>query len=330
MVTAHFEGIRKNIINCLDQASSEILVAMYWFTNHELFDNLCEKLRKGLRVELIVHNDFINNRETGLDFQGFIDAGGKLFFSNSNNPMHNKFCVIDGEVLINGSYNWTYFAENKNSENILVVKVEHQAVKAFHDKFFNLKSQLVEVRKVDKLTRFEVDEFDALNARDYLANDIVYEAKATNRASIVESAFQIAPSNTKVQQIAVDLNLVKKRKLKYSLGVSVLGDRYVKIVEKGSVLPITMTQIVQTVEDNQTSSSSNVLFGEYDKASRNKLIVEMTLKYLPAKPAGQAKIKYIFNIDIYGILNITKYSLDNGRKVLETADLRNIIELIDE
>lgn len=107
---------------------------MYWFTNHELFSNLCNKLETGLTVELIVHNDFINNGEAGLNFQKFIDLGGNLFFSNSDNPMHNKFCVIDEKILINGSYNWTYFAENKNSENILIVKNEQQTTSAFRNR----------------------------------------------------------------------------------------------------------------------------------------------------------------------------------------------------
>lgn len=124
MVTAHFNNIRQNILDCLNEATIEILVAIYWFTNQELFDKLCERKQAGLTVELIVHNDFINNRETGLNFQKFIDLGGEFYFSDSDNPMHNKFCVVDNKTLINGSYNWTYFAENKNSENILTIKEE--------------------------------------------------------------------------------------------------------------------------------------------------------------------------------------------------------------
>lgn len=326
MVTAHFNNIRQNILNCLDEATSEILVAVYWFTNHELFDKLCERKQAGLIVELIVHNDFINNRETGLNFQKFIDLGGEFYFSDSDNPMHNKFCVVDNKTLINGSYNWTYFAENKNSENILTIKEEQQTVSAFRDEFANLKEQLTKVDKVVKLTKFEVDEFNGLSARDYLANDIVYEAKATNRPEIIEAAFQIAPSNIKVQQIAVSLNLSKKRKLKYSLGASVLGDKYLKIVEKGTIIPVTMTSIVVTVEDNQVSAGSTIYFGENERASKNKAITEMTLNGIPKMPAGQAKMKYIFTIDIYGKLNMTKYSLDNGRRVTSTANLINLIE----
>lgn len=326
MVTAHFNNIRYNILNCLDEASADILVAVYWFTNQELLNKLCEKKLAGLKVQLIVHNDFINNRETGLDFQKFIDLGGEFYFSDSDNPMHNKFCVVDNKTLINGSYNWTYFAENKNSENILIIKDEQQTVSAFRDEFANLKQQLNKVDKVIKLTKFEVDEFNGLSARDYLANDIIYEAKTTNRPEIIKAAFQIAPTNIKVQQTAVSLNLIKKRKLTHSIGASILGDKFLKIVEKGTTIPVTMTSIVCTVKDNQVSCGSTIYYGENETASKNKAITQMTLNGIPKMPAGQAKMKYIFTIDIYGKLNIIKYSLDNGRRTTAIANLINLLE----
>lgn len=36
--------------------------------------------------------------------------------------MHNQFCVIDNQVVITGSYNWSSNAEFKNDENISIIK----------------------------------------------------------------------------------------------------------------------------------------------------------------------------------------------------------------
>ena len=82
MVNVHFDNIRQHIINALDKASERIIVAVYWFTNEELFDKLIEQIEKGCKVELIIHNDFINNRNTGLNFQHFVDKGGEFYFSD--------------------------------------------------------------------------------------------------------------------------------------------------------------------------------------------------------------------------------------------------------
>lgn len=227
-------------------------------------------------MELIIHNDFINNRNSGLDFQRFIDLGGKFYFSNTHNPMHNKFCVIDGKTLINGSYNWTYFAESKNRENILILSAEDETVNEFKEEFKILKGELKPLQKLTKLTKIELDEFNPLSAREYLANDIIYQAKATNRPEIVETAFQLSPNNIKVQETAVALSLVQRRKLTCSIGAGIKDNKYLIGVEKGTVLPISISRTLVTIDDNQPSCASTLYYGDhYDIASANKPMPNM-------------------------------------------------------
>lgn len=326
MVKAHFDNIRHNILEELDKATERIVVAVYWFTNQTLFQKLMTKVADGLKVELIIHNDYINNRETGLNFQDFIDKGGDFYFSNTFNPMHNKFCVIDNKILINGSYNWTYYAEDRNRENILLIKDEQETIDAFITEFDRLKSLTEKEDKIRPLTKFEVDEFNLLRARDYLANDIVFQAKATGNKEIIESAFQIAPENIEVQKTAFNLNLTKRYKLKHSIGSSLQHDKYLIIVPKDTFLPVTKTEIVQTVADNQTSSASTIHFGENSIASKNTKFADMKISGLPAKPAGEAKMKYHFTIDIYGNLRMEKFSLDNGVRQVINKKITGLLE----
>lgn len=326
MVNAYFENIRHYILEELDKASDKIVVAIYWFTNESLFNKLLEKLENGVEVELIIYNDYINNRETGLDFQKFIDVGGKFYFSNSENPMHNKFCIIDEMVLINGSYNWTYYAEDRNKENILIIRNELETIKAFSKEFERLKNLMGQVDKVNPLTQFEVDEFNLLRARDYLANDIIYQARTTGNISIVENAFQIAPNNIEVQKTAYDLNLTKKYKLRHSIGSSLHLGKYLIIIPKDTFIPIIKTQVVQTVSDNQTSSGSTIHYGENPIARKNSQLEYISITGIPKKPAGEAKMKFHFSIDIYGNLRMEKYSLDNGKRQVLNKDIRFLLE----
>ncbi|RZK35277.1 MAG: DUF1669 domain-containing protein [Hymenobacter sp.] len=320
MVKVYFDGIRQQILAELEEATQKISVAVYWFTNEALFSKLMDKLSLGVNVELIIHNDYINNRESGLSFQEFIRKGGKFYFSSSEHPMHNKFCLIDNKVVINGSYNWTYYAEDKNRENILIIKDEKVVLEDFAIEYERLKSLTNLADDIRVLTKFEVDEFNQLKVRDYLANDIVYQAKETGKKDIVDEAFKIAPGNIEVQQRAVELNLTKKWRLKYSIGTSLRDDGYRVVIEKGAMLPVSRTTIVHTVSDNQTNASSNICFGENSKASNNEQFAQMNLKGLPQKPAGKAEIKYLFTIDIYGILRMEMFSLD--------IELRQVVEEI--
>lgn len=326
MVQVHFQNIRISIIKEIEKANTSLKVAVYWFTNHELFDLLYHKQLNGIQCELIIHNDYINNREAGLPFQKFIDAGGQFYFSDEENPMHNKFCIIDNRVLINGSYNWTYYAESKNRENILIIKDEKDVIKAFETEFSQLIELVKPLQSIARLTKFEVEENNLLRNKDYLAHDIIYQAKASNRPELVKAAFEIAPKNLGVQRIANDLGLIKRYKLKSSIWVSIVNDGVKAIAAKGASIPATFTTIVRTSYDNQPKSVTDIVYGEFNKASANKKLVQMTLDGLPLKPAGATEVKFTFSVDIDGNLRIEKLSLDNGKKEVISQKANWLIE----
>ena len=58
----------------------------------------------------------------------------------NGNLMHNKFCVIDGETVINGSYNWTNRAK-QNYESITVIYEATELAKQFITEFGNIKEK---------------------------------------------------------------------------------------------------------------------------------------------------------------------------------------------
>lgn len=134
----YFNDIAKRIKSRILSAEKRIDIAVSWFTNTELLEPLLEKLKENVEVQLIIVNDTLNINPDGLDFQHFIDSGGKLFLCNPNQLMHNKYCIIDGKELFSGSYNWTYFAETRNFENILF-STDASVVKQYVDNFETIK-----------------------------------------------------------------------------------------------------------------------------------------------------------------------------------------------
>lgn len=55
--------------------------------------------------------------------------------------MHHKFCVIDDKIAITGSYNWTYYAETRNVENI-IISDNPEIVNGYASEFQRLKQAL--------------------------------------------------------------------------------------------------------------------------------------------------------------------------------------------
>lgn len=54
--------------------------------------------------------------------------------------MHNKFCITDTELVITGSYNWTFKAR-LNDENVIVIKNQPNVISKFSEKFESIKPQ---------------------------------------------------------------------------------------------------------------------------------------------------------------------------------------------
>ena len=121
---AHFSNIHKVIINHLEQAQTEIVAAIAWFTDRDIFEVLCKKARSGIKVAVALIGDEINQGPGGLNFHRLRNFGGQVIFlplgSRDAPTMHHKFCVIDRSTVITGFYNWSQKARN-NDENITVV-----------------------------------------------------------------------------------------------------------------------------------------------------------------------------------------------------------------
>lgn len=101
---------------------------MTWFTSHELFDALQNCLKRGVRVRLVLLDDAINYMKYAPDFNQFVKQGGELHIATVEQRfMHHKFCVIDGSLVITGSYNWTYYAESRNIENVVITDIPQLA-----------------------------------------------------------------------------------------------------------------------------------------------------------------------------------------------------------
>lgn len=144
-VSNYFDKQIKPVLNAaLAKAQESIEIAVTWFTDKELFSTLCEAARCGVRVELIVANHQINY-DSAIRYEELSEAGGQVFFigeSDKNSPlMHLKFCIIDNNILITGSYNYTYKAQI-NHENIIISEEDYKSILDFHTKFTNLKREL--------------------------------------------------------------------------------------------------------------------------------------------------------------------------------------------
>jgi cardiolipin hydrolase len=59
--------------------------------------------------------------EQGSEYQRLKDSNVSVRLDGNPHLMHHKFMVIDGYIVVTGSYNWSSAAEDRNDENIVVI-----------------------------------------------------------------------------------------------------------------------------------------------------------------------------------------------------------------
>jgi phosphatidylserine/phosphatidylglycerophosphate/cardiolipin synthase-like enzyme len=134
---AYFSDIQENISEEIKKAKYNIFVAVAWITDKSLWTILKNKVDEGLVVQVILVPDEIN-KSNNADLIDFLKSGGQIYWDDH----HHKFCVIDVKVVITGSYNWTYMANNRGKrENVVIIKQNIELAEQFSDEFKSLLKQ---------------------------------------------------------------------------------------------------------------------------------------------------------------------------------------------
>lgn len=133
-----FENIRKQIIEEIRNAKYMIWIAMAWFTDPILYQELLKKKKEGLLIEIVL-DDNEKNRNAEFDLSVNFSTYWVSIESLYKNIMHDKFCIIDLHTVVHGTFNWTK-AANYNKETI---SVDHNRTTAenFADEFMKLKKR---------------------------------------------------------------------------------------------------------------------------------------------------------------------------------------------
>jgi len=113
-------GCTDLIVRTLAQARTTVHVQAYSFTSQPIAQALVDAHRRGVAVEAILDKGqrTEDNTQAGL----LIQAGVPVLIDAIHAIAHNKTMILDGETVITGSFNFTKSAEEKNAENLLVIR----------------------------------------------------------------------------------------------------------------------------------------------------------------------------------------------------------------
>jgi len=112
-------GAADAVVRALDAAKQTVFVQAYSFTNKAIAEALLHAHQRGIVVHVILDKSVIKDRYSEADFVA--NSGISVLIDAKHPIAHNKIMIIDGEVVITGSFNFTNQAEDHNAENLLVI-----------------------------------------------------------------------------------------------------------------------------------------------------------------------------------------------------------------
>nr|WP_082584376.1 phospholipase D family protein [Noviherbaspirillum sp. Root189] len=120
---APWDNIEAEIIEVVDGARQQVLVQAYLLTSKKIATTLLAAHRRGVDVKVLVDANQLERVDSSVAPK--LAAGGiPVWLETKYQNAHNKVMVVDAAspkaVVITGSFNFTWTAQHKNAENLLI------------------------------------------------------------------------------------------------------------------------------------------------------------------------------------------------------------------
>jgi phosphatidylserine/phosphatidylglycerophosphate/cardiolipin synthase-like enzyme len=119
------DNIEGLITEAIDAARKQVLVQAYLLTSKPIAQALKAALRRGLDVRVLADAEQLSKGKSS-QVPELAAAGIPVWLETAYQNAHNKVIVIDAAsadaTVITGSYNFTWSAQHKNAENVLIAR----------------------------------------------------------------------------------------------------------------------------------------------------------------------------------------------------------------
>ena len=122
-------GATDAIVQEIHAATHQIVVQAYSFISVPIAKALLDAHKRGVQILAVLDKSNETDKYSAATF--LVNAGVPTLIDDQHAIAHNKVMVIDSATIITGSFNFTKAAEEKNAENLLVIKDAPELVQAY-------------------------------------------------------------------------------------------------------------------------------------------------------------------------------------------------------
>ncbi len=115
------DGVAEHLVHLIERAQHTIYFLAYSFTSDTLSAAIRERAAAGVRVAGVLDADQARSNEGG-EYETFLQEGLDVRLDGNKGLMHHKVILLDSCTVVTGSYNFSRSAEERNDENLLIIR----------------------------------------------------------------------------------------------------------------------------------------------------------------------------------------------------------------
>ena len=153
-ITALFSpngGCTAAIVEQFNHAATSLDIEAYLFSSANIARAVADAQVRGVKVRVILDKDEAHDKLCQAHF--LLTRGVSVYIDSQHAIAHNKVALIDGKVLLTGSFNYTRSAEEQNAENLLILRNHPHLVAAYQANFELHLAHSVPMQSPDANTR---------------------------------------------------------------------------------------------------------------------------------------------------------------------------------
>ncbi|MBU2611802.1 MAG: DUF1669 domain-containing protein [Chloroflexi bacterium] len=114
------DGVAARLVALIQAAQESIYFLAFSFTSNDLGAAMIERAAAGVTVAGVMDAGQVNSNR-GTEYDPFRQAGLDVRLDGNPGLMHHKLFIIDRNIVITGSYNFSASAEERNDENVVII-----------------------------------------------------------------------------------------------------------------------------------------------------------------------------------------------------------------
>lgn len=129
------DGAQARILRWLGGAEETVEVMAFTLTADPIAEALLDAAGRGVQVRGVIEAERFD--DLGSDVRELRSQGIDFRLDSNPETMHHKVILIDNETVITGSYNFTRSAEERNDENLVILR-ERDLAELYREEFTGL------------------------------------------------------------------------------------------------------------------------------------------------------------------------------------------------